>query len=116
MASVVDEIGGAAARLGLPPDAMQRLRPAQGEAVFRAALDRFVASGDRQFWWEDFRQAGVRVDVADGSGWTRIADVAPSRDERVWFIAEDDSLPHYPVFATTPASAMAVIGECYGVE
>jgi hypothetical protein len=42
--------------------------------------------------------------------------VAPNPDALVWLIAEEDQLPHYPVFETTPRIATKIIGECYGFE
>ena len=116
METVVDEITQAADRLGLGPGAIRLLPPTEGEAVFRAALNRFVASGDRRWWWEDFQESGKSVAFDNGDGWKVIPLIAPSPKESVWFIAEDESLPHYPVFETTPEVASRVVGECYGFE
>lgn len=116
METIVDEINQAVARLGLSASAMRPLLPPQSLTVFSAALDHFVASGDRRWWWEDFRLSGKSVSYDDAQGWRRLPKIAPNADELVWFIAEDDSLPHYPVFETTPNVASLVIGECYGFE
>jgi hypothetical protein len=116
MQTIIDEISRASARLGLDPSAMCLLPSSQSEAVFRAALDHFVASGDRQWWWEDFRVPGTSIAFEDGEGWKRIPKLAPSQSESVWLIAEDASLPHYPVFETTPEVASRIIGECDGFE
>jgi len=116
METIVDEIGQAISRLGLNPASMRPLLPPQSETVYFAVLNHFVASGDRKWWWEDFREPGRSITFEDGNGWTRVSDIAPDANEPVWFIAEDDSFPHYPVFETTPEIASLVIGECYGFE
>ena len=114
--SVIDEIGRAIATLKFPPSAMRLLAPMEGEAVYYSALNHFVLSGDRRWWWEAFRRTAAYAKPAGGDAWRRVARIAPDPCEIVWFIAEDDQLPHYPVFETTPEVASAVIGECYGFE
>ena len=116
MKTVVDEITQAIGRLSLDPAVMRLLAPSQSETVFLAALNHFVTSGDRRWWWEDFRKPGKSVTFEDGEGWRHVPKIAPDAKESVWLIAEDDSLPHYPVFETTPEVASLVIGECYGFE
>lgn len=116
METIVDEINQAVARLGLSSTAMRQLLAPQSTDVFGAALDHFVSSGDRPYWWEDFRQEGMSVCFEDGQGWKRVPEIAPASDELVWLIAEDGSLPHYPVFETTPKIASLVIGECHAFE
>jgi hypothetical protein len=116
METVVDEITRAATALGLGPSELRLLSATEGEATFRAALERFVASGDRRWWWEDFRVRGRSVHFPAGGGWRHLPEIAPNPDERVWFIVEEDQLPHYPVYETTPRHAVAVVGACYGFE
>lgn len=116
METIVDEINLAVAKLGLNASSMRPLLQPQSLTVYRAALDHFVASGDRRWWWEDFRLSGKSVSYDDGQGWRRVPRIAPHADELVWFIAEDNSLSQYPVFETTPKVASLVIGECYGFE
>ncbi len=41
---------------------------------------------------------------------------SPTLEEKIWFVAEDDTLPYYPVYETTPAVAQRLIGQCYGFE
>lgn len=116
METVVDEIRRAAATLALSVNELRELPEAESEAVFRAALGRFVASGDRYRWWEDFRSPGKSVHFPAGDGWRHLIEVAPNADEKVWFIVQEDSLSHYPVFETTTRHAVAVVGESYGFE
>jgi hypothetical protein len=116
METVIAEIERALATLRLPPETMRLLVPEQGEAVYLAALQQFVSSGDRRWWWEALRSPGASVSFEEGDGWRRIPRISPNPHESVWFIAEEDQLPYYPVFETTPQVASEIIGQCYGFE
>jgi hypothetical protein len=111
-----NEIQYAIQRLGLSESDIKLLSDQEGLKVFSAALSHFVASGDRRWWWEDFRFPSTSVRFADQKGFERIDKVVPNKKERVWFIVEDDQLPFYPVYEGTPEAIQAVIGECYGFE
>lgn len=114
--NATDEIRQATDRLGIRASLIRLLGHPEGEARYHAALDRFVASGDRRWWWEDFRKPGRSTKFDCGDGWKHIADRVPDPKESIWLIAEEDSLPHYPVLETTPEVASLIIGECYAFE
>ncbi|GAB2902299.1 hypothetical protein GCM10027046_34210 [Uliginosibacterium flavum] len=116
MDTVVDEIRNAVAVLKLPQDAMCLLPDGQSLEVFNSALNRFVSGGDRAWWWESFREPGASVQFSNGDGWKYLPSIAPSENEKVWFVAEESALPHYPVFETTPRIASEVISQCYAFE
>jgi hypothetical protein len=116
MESIVTEIDRALKTLQLPADAMRLLDDVSGDEVYQSALAHFVSTGDRRWWWEAFRERSVSVVFKAGDGWSKIPDIAPKQDEQVWFIAEDDKLPQFPVFETSAAIASRVLGECYGFE
>lgn len=116
METVIDEIRRAIGLLSLSPERVRELPTTESEAVFRAVVDRFVASGDRRWWWEDFRKSGVSAKFPDGDGWRHVVDIVPERHERVWFIVEECQLPHFPVYEATVHDAMTIVGECYGFE
>ena len=116
METVINEIENAIATLGLEPGVMQQLAQVDSESVYHAALNEFVSSGDRRWWWEDFKKLGASISIADGNGWRLIPKITPNPDEPVWFIAEDDQLEHYPVFETSPRIASQILGECYAFE
>ena len=116
METVIDEIKAAAKVLGLAPNELKQLPPVESENIYFAALHHFVSSGDRRWWWEDFRQLGTSVMFEAGDGWKVMPEIAPNPDEPVWIIAEEDQLPSYPVFETTPRIASKIIGQCYGFE
>jgi hypothetical protein len=116
MESVVSEIERAVAKLHLQPGAIQALPAPQSEAAYLTALHHFVSSGDRRWWWESFRNTSTRVTFESGDGWKHLPNIVPNPDEPVWFIAEDDQLPYFPVFETTPQVASSILGECYAFE
>lgn len=116
MQTIVEEIQSAVERLGLAPSAMVQMDRAESNRVYTAALNRFVGGRDRRWWWEAFRHAGVSLPCPTGDGWRRLPAIVPNPQERIWFIAEDDQLPQYPVFETSAEVASTVIGECYGFE
>lgn len=116
MHTIVDEINEAIDRLGIEPAQMRLLPAPEAEAVVHAALRHFVAPGWARWWWENFCPPGEAVRFDGGDGWKQLRHFVPDPHERVWFIAEDGSRPHYPVFDVTPDIASLVIGECYGFE
>jgi hypothetical protein len=113
--TVKDEIQRAIDHLGLKESDIRLLADSEGRSVYSAAFSHFVVSGDRLWWWEDFRFPCTRVHFEDQLGFQRIERIVPALDEVVWFIAEDDSLA-YPVYEATPRAIQAVIGDCYGFE
>jgi hypothetical protein len=116
MESVVDEIRSACRKLGFADGDVRLLPSAEATAVIGAVLRHFVASGDRRWWWEGFSLPGASIGFPADDGWRHLERIVPDSKELVWFIAEDDQLPHYPVFETTTRHAVAIIGECYGFE
>lgn len=116
MKTILDEIQQAVITLELPQGAVTQLCMRKSSEVIRVALDKFVASGNRRWWWEDFREKGASALFAAGDGWKQIANIIPERSELVWFIAEEDRLPEYPVFEMSPQTASEIVGQCYGFE
>lgn len=114
--SATAEIERAVTTLGLPPEAMRRLPLAESESVYLAALRHFVSSGDRVWWWEDFKSPAVSLELETGDGWRHLENLVPDPDELLWLIAEDEQFPHYPVFETTTSVASKVLGQCYAFE
>lgn len=115
MLSAIAEIQKAIETLNLPPLAFRHLPCDEGERIYRGALRHFVGEGEPRWWWKHFATS-ASVNFASGDGWRHIPNLVPDANESVWFIAEDDSLPFYPVFEATPTAISAVIGACYGFE
>jgi hypothetical protein len=86
----------------------------EAKSVFQRALDHFVGGDDRRWWWEAFSGRSVSRHVK--GGWKLLVTLVPEADERIWFIAEDDQLPFYPVYDATPKAAEQIIGECFAFE
>ncbi len=63
--TVTDEIQRAIDHLALNKSEIRLLADSDGLAVFNAALSHFVVSGDRVWWWEDFRFPATRVHFDD---------------------------------------------------
>jgi hypothetical protein len=114
--TIKNEIQNAINVLGLDTSKITLLPDEEGLVVFNEVLSHFVASGDRRWWWEDFRYKSTSVKINDQKGFERIGNIVPDRREKVWFIVEDDQLPFYPVYEATPETVQAVVGECYGFE
>jgi hypothetical protein len=108
MQSVTQEIVSAAKRLHLDPLEVVLLPAEDSERIYGAALQRFVGTKDRRWWWEAFREPGVSLAF--------VAGIVPNPSEPIWFIAEDDELPQYPVFEMSAEVAAKIIGECHGFE
>lgn len=116
--TVVDEIQSAIESLrarGIDVAAVL-VDPPQSEVILNEALCTFVEGGDRRWWWESLKPSCVSRHFSGGDGWRRLSEITPDPNELVWLIAEENGLPFYPVFETTPAAASRIIGECYGFE
>ena len=114
--SVKDEIQAAIQSLRLSASDIRLLPDEEGRTAFNAALTHFVASGDRRWWWEDFRFPSTAIRFADQQGFKRIKKIVPNKKQKVWFVVEDHQQPFYPVYEATPEAIQSVIGECYCFE
>jgi hypothetical protein len=114
--AIRDEIESARRRLGFSADQLVEVNDDEARALTAAFLSRFTGGVDARWWWEHFRLPVATATFADGKGFTRISALVPDAREKVWFVAEDDQVPYFPVYEATPADAQEVIGECYGFE
>ena len=88
----------------------------ESRQLFDRFLRRFTGGVDARWWWEHFTDPVSVWRPEDGHGFERLTLIVPDPGERVWFVAEDDELDHYPVYEATVRSAQLVIGNCYGFE
>ena len=114
--NIKEEIENARLALGLAESQIRLLPAKEGLAAFQAIETHFVASPHRRWWWEDFREASTHLHFHDGEGWKHLSDIVPSADEQVWFVAEDSTLPFYPVYEARVSIIQQVIGQCYAFE
>jgi hypothetical protein len=114
--SIRDEIDDARRQLRLSTEQLAEVEDGRARELTTAFLARFTGGEDVRWWWEYFPMPAAAVHFDDGKGFTRITAIVPDPDERIWFVTEDDQLPYFPVYETTPAIAQQVIGQCYGFE
>ena len=115
MGEVKDEIKSAIKTLGLSGKDIKLLDDATGEKVFTDCLNYFVKSGDRRWWWEDFKQRSFSFQETD-KPFELLNDIIPETKGNVWLIVEDDNEPYYPVYDTKPEIIKDIIGQCFAFE
>ena len=115
MSEVKAEIANAIERLRLSKDDITLLDNVTGEKVFKDCLKYFVKSGDRKWWWEDFKQPYFLFKEIE-KPFEQLNEIIPDTKAKVWLIAEDDSELFYPVYDIRPSIIKVVIGECFAFE
>jgi hypothetical protein len=114
--SIREEIDEARRRLGLSTDEITEVPEGEARPLTSEFLSHFTGGVDSRWWWERFTLPDAAYRFEDGKGFTHITTLVPDAHERIWFVAEDDQLPYFPVYDATPAVAQRIIGECYGFE
>ena len=113
---ITEEIDNAIKELGLREAEFHILPNEKAEPLYYELLNTFVEGRDRRWWWESFSKPSESVQFTDGKGFERIIDLVPNKKEKVWFVAEEDQLPFYPIYEAIPETIQKIIGECYGFE
>jgi len=113
---VTDEINNAIKELSLNESEFRQLSSEEARPLYFELLNTFVEGGDRRWWWESFSLPSEAVQFDDDKGFERIIDIVPDKNEKVWFIAEEDELSFYPIYETTPEAIQKIIGDCYCFE
>ena len=111
---ITDEIENAIKELSLSEGEFCQLPSQEAEPLYRELVNYFVEGGDRRWWWESFLKPSESVQFSNGKGFERITDIVPNKKENVWFVAEEDQLPFYPIYEATPEIIQKIISECYG--
>lgn len=109
------EIQNAISILKLTERDIQLLDDAQGEKIYHECVSYFVKSGDRRWWWEDFKFPSFSKSGLEYS-FSYIDKIIPLTEGNVWLIVEDNLEPFYPVYDCNPRVIKDVIGECFGFE
>lgn len=115
MGEVKDEVEEAIRSLGFSEKDIVLLDDKVGEKVFKDCLNYFVKSGDRRWWWEDFRQPFFLFKDFD-KPFEHLDKIMPGTEGKVWLIVEDDSEPFYPVYDVKPSIIGQIIAECFAFE
>ncbi|MPQ48266.1 hypothetical protein GCQ56_14780 [Marinifilum sp. N1E240] len=94
---------------------IKKLDSNSNKRVFHELLNYFVKSGDRRWWWEDFKQDSF--DFVDyEKPFEHLNDIIPDLTKNVWLMIEDDQEDFYPIYDCNPSIIGDIIGECFGFE
>jgi hypothetical protein len=116
VALITEEINNAIKTLSLSEAEFHQLPNEKAEPLYYELLNTFVEGGNRRWWWESFSKPSKSVQFTNDKGFERISEIVPDKKEKVWFVAEEDQLPFYPIYEATPEIIQKIIGECYGFE
>jgi hypothetical protein len=112
---VKDEIENAINKLNLTESDIRLLENIQGEKIFNECVAYFLKSGDRRWWWEDFKFPSFSVTGIDNL-FNYLNKIIPLTEGNVWLIVEDNQEPFYPVYDCNPRVIKNIIAECFGFE
>ena len=115
ISEVTAEIESAAAEAGVAA-LVVRLQPPDSTGVYRDVCNHFVAGGDRAWWWEAFLHPHEKSVLRSAQAFEVIGQLVPNPHEPIWFIAEDDQLPHFPVYDTTTDAIARTLRHSYAFE
>lgn len=112
---IKDEIQNAISKLNLTVSDIRLLDKTQGENIFNECVSYFLNSGDRRWWWEDFKFPAFSVTGLDNP-LNYLDKIIPLTDGNVWLIVEDNNAPFYPVYDCNPRVIKNIIFECFSFE
>lgn len=113
MSQITEEIENAINLLKLSTS-VKRVDASDEEELFYDLLNTFVEGGDRRWWWEAFKAPSDFF--CPESGYEELTSLVPDRNEKVWFVVEDDQLPNYPIYEASTEQIVKIIGECFAYE
>lgn len=115
MSQVTEEIQNAIGLLKLE-SSVKRVATSKAETLYYDLLSHFVVGGDRRWWWEAFKQPSEYITFDEGTGFEELVELVPDSTEEIWFVVEDDKLPHYPIYEASTDNITKIIGECFAYE
>ena len=116
MTSVADEIKKAIDTLGLDETDFRKIAEEDSGKLINEFIETFVDGGDRRWWWEAFKMEPVQSITPRQNPYKLLVSIVPDPCEKLWFVVEDHSLSHYPVYEGNARVVTEVIGECFGFE
>jgi len=115
MGEVSQEISVAIKTLKYSEEQIKLLDFDSGRKLYYELLDWFVKSGDRRWWWEDFKLQSFNLLDYD-KPFEHLNEIIPDLDKNVWLMVEDDQESFYPIYDCSPKIISQLIGECFGFE
>ncbi len=115
MSQVTEEIQNAIGLLKLE-SSVKRVAISKEETLYYDLLSHFVDGGDRRWWWEAFKLPSEYITYDEDSGFEKLVELVPDSKEEIWFMVEDDKLPHYPIYESSTENITKIIGECFAYE
>ena len=112
---VKNEIQKAIDKLNLTETDIQLLDNILNETIYNECVAYFVKSGDRRWWWEDFKQKSFSFQSSD-KPFEILNEIIPETKDKLWLMVEDDEEVFFPIYETQPGVIQQVIGECFGFE
>ncbi|WP_103070119.1 DUF6756 family protein [Aquimarina sediminis] len=113
MGAVKTEIEQAIKTLNLQPADICLV--SDGKGLYLELLNHFVTSGDRKWWWEDFRQEPFYF-IEYKRPFEHLIHIIPEKTNTVWLMVEDDEEDYYPIYNCKPSVIGKLIGECGAFE
>ncbi|MBK8735821.1 MAG: hypothetical protein IPL98_07950 [Saprospiraceae bacterium] len=89
---VKNEIQKAIDKLNLTETDIQLLDNILNETIYNECVAYFVKSGDRRWWWENFKFQTFSITEFENP-FNYIDKIIPLTSENVWFVVEDDNEP-----------------------
>lgn len=115
MGQVKQEVNNAIKTLKLDHNDIRLLDKNDGRKIFDELLIHFVNSGDRRWWWEDFKQKSFCFQKVDRP-FEMLNDILPETKDKVWLMIEDDEEEFFPIYETQSKIIQQIIEECFGFE
>lgn len=115
MGEVKIEISNAVKNLNLQQTDICLLEEKSNETLYFELLNYFVKSGDRRWWWEDFKEESITFFDYE-KPFEHLIDIIPDLSKNVWLMVEDDQEDYYPIYDCNPSNIGQIIGECFGFE
>ncbi len=113
MGTVKTEIEQAITTLNLKPTEIRLV--ADVETLYLDLLKHFVKSGDRKWWWEDFKQESFYFKTYQFP-FKELIHIIPKEADTAWLMIEDDQEDHYPIYNCKSSIIGELIAECSAFE
>ncbi len=111
MGEVIQEISNTIKTLNFTDKEISLLDLPSGKKLYFELLDFFVASGDRRWWWEDFKLESFSF-IDYEKPFEKLKDIIPDLKKKVWLMVEDDQEEYYPIYNCDPSIIGQILGEC----